>query len=342
MSHELEIINGQASMMYAGREPWHGLGVRVEKEVTADAALKLSGLDWQVVKKEICTKGNAEVDGIKVVGQNVPGFMATVRASDNKVLGVVSDNYQVIQNEEAFNILDTLVGEGLAMFHTAGSIFGGKRVFVTCKLPGEINVGPDKVNKYLALATSHDGSMSLHIKWTPIRVVCWNTMSAAFRIRGGRVQATDSVSIRHSPNYESRIKEIREILGLTDVYYSRVEETFQKLIETPMSEYELKQFGEVLYQPTQEDEQGNPVVTQYTTNKRDELLSLFVHGVGNDTADVKNTRWAALNAVTEQIDHHRNYWPSKRGGNSNDSRMDSVIWGTGAAIKKRALNLLEV
>lgn len=341
MSHELEIMeNGKASMFYAGDLPWHRLGTRVETEITASKALEAANLNWKVEKRDLYIKGKNEVDGIPVIGKKAGDNMAVVRTSDEKILGVVGSKYQPIQNEEAFSFLDGLVGEGLAMFHTAGSLFGGKRIFITCKLPDSVQVGPDKVEKYLALATSHDGSQSMHVKWTPIRVVCWNTMSAAFRIYKNRVTCTDVVTIKHTKGFKNKISEARRILNLTDIYYKRVEETFNKLIQTDMSEYEMKQFSEVLYEPTMENEDGEKITSSYTENKRIELNNLFHIGIGNDNPDVKNTRWAALNAVTEQIDHCRNYRPSVMGGNENDARMVSTIWGNGSLIKKRALELL--
>jgi len=341
MSHELELNeNGEARMFYAGELPWHKLGTKVEKEVTAEAAIKLAGLDWVVEKRDIFTQGNVCIDDIPVVGQKIGTHKAIVRTEDESILGVVGNSYEPIQNSEAFGFLDALVGEGLAMFHTAGSLFDGKRIFITCKLPNSIQVGPDQVDKYLALATSHDGSLSLHIKWTPIRVVCWNTMSAAFNIFGGKVHAQDVVSVRHTANYKDNIQEARRLLNLTDVYYQRVEACFNQLIKTPISDTGFQQFTDKLYEPTIEDENGNKTASKYCEKKREQARELFHLGIGNNVQDVKGTRWAALNAITEQVDHHRNYYTSTYGGNENDAKMNSVIWGSGATTKKRALELL--
>jgi len=171
MAHNIEIKDGQACMFYAGETPWHRLGTQVEKEVTAAAAIRLAGLDWKVEKRPMYIAGQARVDGIPVLGPEIPDKFAVVRTEDNHVLGVVGSAYECIQNAEAFGFLDGLVGEGLAMFHTAGSLFGGRKVFVACKLPESINVGPDRVDKYLLLATGHDGNTLMQVKWTPIRVV---------------------------------------------------------------------------------------------------------------------------------------------------------------------------
>jgi len=339
MAHELETNEqGQARMFYAGQAPWHGLGKRVESEVTSEEALKLAQLDWEVEKRPIFTRGTAEIDGIPVIGEEIDTHQAIFRKQDNKLFGVVGAGYEIIQNHEAMSFLDTLTGEGLAMFHTAGSMFEGRRVFVSCKLPDSIQVGPDQVDKYLVALWGHDGTMAYHIKWTPIRVVCWNTASAAFGIRGGKVQATDCVTIKHTTHWRDKTDEVREILDLTNVYYTRLEECFNKLIATPMNVTEFDGFAKKLYPDEQKKGQDKPIDRSKT---REQLKSNWFDGIGLDHPDVKNTRWAAWNAVTEYIDHDRKYYEGKTGGVA-DIRMNSVIWGQGSQIKKKALDLLAV
>lgn len=333
MAHELEIqANGEARMMYAGQAPWHGLGTAVEKELTWEGAIRMAGLDnWRLEKAPIWAGGP--------MGEmlDVPDRKAIVRGMDNKVFGVVTNAYEIIPNEEAGAFLESLVGEGLAMFHTAGSLFGGRRVFVCCKLPGSVQVGPDQIDKYFVAIWGHDGTMAFHIKWTPIRVVCWNTASAAFYIRGGKVNATDSVSIVHRANWKDRAAQAREALELTNVYYSRMEECFRRLLATPFRNSDFTAFTKRLYPDTQKANGG--VIDR--TDVREKLTDLFHHGKGQDHPDVKNTRWAAWNAVTEYVDHHRDI-PKGKDGDVSDVRMDSLLWGHGARIKKQALDLLTV
>ena len=334
MSHELEINEeGKARMFYAGQAPWHGLGKSVEREVTAAEAIKLAGLDWTVGSRPLWRGTNDETNHF----EKVDTFKAIVRNMDEKFYGVVGEGYKIIQNEEAFQLLDVLVGEGLAMFHTAGSMFGGRKIFITCKLPDSIHIGPDQVDKYLTLCTGHDGSLSLHIKWTAIRTVCWNTCSAAFNIRGGKVAAQDTITIKHTENWKSRVSEVREALNLTNLYYSRLDECFNQLIETPMDDAEYVSFSKEMY-PDVEREGLKPIDR---TKTRRAIANLFWYGVGQEHPDVKNTRWAAYNSISEYIDHERTYGSSKS-GTVLDSRMNSIIWGQGAAVKKRALDLLSV
>lgn len=337
MAHEIEIKkDGSASLFYAGQTPWHGLGQQVEKEVTSAAALRFAQLDWSVEKRPLFFQAGQAME-------EITDKKAVVRLEDEKILGIVTNSYEPIQNKDAFEFLDALVGEGLAMFHTAGSLFGGKRVFICCKMPKSMKIGPDLVDKYLVAMTSHDGSTALHIKWTPIRVVCNNTMSAAFGIdKRGRVQnLSDAVSIYHTKNYKDRVSEARRLLGLANTYYERIEECFSRLIETPMDSQEFDKFTKKLHpmpQPEGKDQTAYKAVLKMWENKQQKLADVFQNGIGMNNKRVAGTRWAAFNAVTEYIDHHKTYrgikWDAK------DSRFDSIVYGHGADIKNKALELL--
>jgi phage/plasmid-like protein (TIGR03299 family) len=333
MAHELEMqADGTARMFYAGTAPWHGLGTAVEKELTWEGAIRLAGLDrWNV---QLAPLGALTHSG---TWEEIEGRQAIMRGMDGQVYGVVTDAYEVIQNEEAGAFLESLVGEGLAMFHTAGSLFGGRRVFVCCKLPDSMEIGPDQVDKYLVALWGHDGTMAFHIKWTPIRVVCWNTASAAFAISGGRVHATDCVSIVHRSNWKDRAAEAREALELTNLYYQRVEECFQRLLQRPFSDSDFTTLAQRLYPDKVKDNGG--VIDKSAA--RAKLTRLFHEGKGMDHPEVRNTRWAAYNAVTEYVDHYWRYQKGKYGG-PEDVRMNHVIWGQGAQLKKQVLEMLRV
>ncbi|RLC38848.1 hypothetical protein DRH27_01310 [Candidatus Falkowbacteria bacterium] len=330
MSHELEMNErGEAKMFYAGQTPWHGLGTAVETEITAGAAIRMAQLDWIAEKQKIMTVGGSPVDTHRAV----------VRKEDGRLLGVVGQNYEVIQNVEAFDFMDALVGEGLAMYHTAGSLYDGKRIFICCKMPSHIEVGPDKIDKYLVLATAHDGSLAVSVKWTPIRVVCNNTLSAAFSMYGNK-KPQDCVSIRHTKNYKERISEAREVLGLTELYYERLEATCQKLFETPMITTEFKAFAKELLPDNKKDKETSKLIAApVTVNKRNEMLELFKNGTGIKGTAVANTRWAAYNAVTEYADHKGTVRVADTSDYGN-ARMKSIVWGSGSTLKKKALALL--
>jgi phage/plasmid-like protein (TIGR03299 family) len=320
MSHELEINEeGRAKMFYVGTLPWHGLGEKLEKEVTSAAAIRFAQLDWIVEKRPLTTPSHPSLDPLPVTTH-----VATVRTEDNKVLGIVGNNYEVIQNKEVFEFADALVGEGLTMYHTAGSLLGGKRIFICCKFPEGFEVGPDLVDKYMVLASGHDGGFALHVKMTPIRVVCMNTLSMALG------DVTDTVAIKHTRNYLGKVEAARKTLGLANAYYKRMEVEMQKLIEKAMNDSQFTEFVNVLHPQTTEKRQNS---------LQEKLLDLFHDGAGNNQKDVRNTRWAALGAVTDYYDHFYTYRETKQ-SSKDDSHMLSTIWGSAAQHKAKALSLL--
>lgn len=134
-------------MFYVRETPWHGLGTKVQEAPTSKDALILAGLDWSVVQEPVYT------------GQNelVQGYKANVRDSDRKVLGVVTDRYKIVQNEEAFSFTDALLGEGVR-YETAGSLQGGKSVWLLAHLPHEYIISGERISPYLLFSNTHDGS----------------------------------------------------------------------------------------------------------------------------------------------------------------------------------------
>ena len=198
MAHEVE------TMMYVtGAErfvPWHGLGTPVENAVNSAEALELAGLDWEVNSRPIYTDN----------GIQIPGYIANTRSSDNKVLGVVSDKYKIVQNKEAFAFTDNLL-DGDAKYVTAGSLRGGKNVWMLAELP-ETKILGDAVGQYLCFTNTHDGTGAVRVFVTPVRVVCNNTLNLALNT------AKRSWSCRHMGNMESKMHEATRTLELANKY----------------------------------------------------------------------------------------------------------------------------
>lgn len=156
--------------MFSTREvPWHGLGRIVSEAPTSKEALQLAELDWEVIQKDIIT-----VDGYNII----PGFKANVRSTDDKVLGIVTDRYKVVQNKEAFEFTDLLLGEGVK-YETAGSLQGGRRVWMLARLPYQYVINSEEITPYVVFTNSHDGSGAIRVAITPVRVVCSNTLNLA-------------------------------------------------------------------------------------------------------------------------------------------------------------------
>jgi len=171
MSHELDMQTGVPAIAYLETDgkPWHGLGTPVSQAMTAQEAIELGRLNWTVEPQPVFTRDGKVIDGSRAI----------VRLDTQFPLGIVKGKYQTVQNKDAFSMLDSLVEGGLK-YHTVGSLFDGKKIWLLAKLPGQIQViGQDVVDKFLLLSTSHDGSQTLRISFTPIRVVCNNTLTTA-------------------------------------------------------------------------------------------------------------------------------------------------------------------
>ena len=184
--------------MFSVREtPWHGLGRIIMDAPASREALELAGLDWQVESRNIYSG----------TGAMIPGYRANVRSTDDAVLGAVSDRYRIVQNEEAFQFTDDLLGEGVT-YETAGSLQGGKKVWMLARLPRKYLIAGDQVEPYLVIFNSHDGSSGVKVAMTPIRVVCQNTLNLALNT------AKRSWTARHTENVLLRVQDARETLQL--------------------------------------------------------------------------------------------------------------------------------
>ena len=195
MAHNVE------AMFYTREKPWHGLGVKVTEALSSAEALVASGLNWTVIQQPIYT----------AKGQLIPNYKANVRSADAHILGVVSDRYQIVQNHEEFEFTDSLLGEGVR-YDTAGSLQGGRRVWLLAKLPEKYIINGEKVEPYLVFSNSHDGSQAITVAMTPIRVVCQNTLNLALR------NAKRSWSSKHIGNIAGKLHEAEETLQLAHAY----------------------------------------------------------------------------------------------------------------------------
>lgn len=303
------------SMFYAGQVPWHGIGKQVATEITGDEAMKSSGLDWTVGKVPLFA-----------LGEEVEGHYALVRSSDAKTLGVVGEGYRVFQNEELVKVIDALIGQGGAHYHTAGSLGGGRMVWFLAKLSGNIRIGKDDITeKYLLFTNSHDGHRAAVLKFTPVRVVCQNTLNLALSTAG------ESLVIRHTASAEQRIEEAKRTLGFARDFYAKFERTAHQL---GTAKYSMKQMSNLAVKlfPAKEDEPSKAL-----TAKRDRVIELFEYGKGHYA--IKGTAWAALNAVAEFADHDIR----TRGDDDKtklEARAKSIWFGSAMALKQRAYDVI--
>ncbi|MBS1550490.1 MAG: DUF932 domain-containing protein [Bacteroidetes bacterium] len=323
--HNLEIINGEASMFYCGDKPWHGLGVELEKPATSKEAITAAKLDWTVEKQQLYLPNQ----------EPAHNTFATLRADNNKILGIVGSSYTCLQNAEAFEFFDSIVGEGKAIYHTAGALLEGKVVWILAKLPGEIRVTDDDITeKYLLLSNSHDGSSAVQIKFTPIRVVCNNTLTLAFADQ-------QYLSVYHKRDIKVRLDDVPKILNIVNKRYSEIEESFKALLNIQMTDITLKKYLEDIFPDPKN--RKDPKLYEYELAKvksnREWAKYFFENGVGNDLSGVSGSLWAAFNGVTELIDH-------KITKQSQDRKLNTIWFGDGAVVKgkayKSAVDLINV
>jgi phage/plasmid-like protein (TIGR03299 family) len=320
VAHNLSTVNGKTSFFYYGEAPWHGLGRQLDQPATAQEAIAAAGLDYEVQLTPIAT-----FDGLTVEGRR-----AVVRYDNQTVLGVVSDRYVPVQNSHAFSFLDAVVADSGIRYHTAGALGKGEKIFLLAKLPESIRVknSDDLVDKFLLLTNAHDGSAALRVFFTPIRVVCQNTLSMAERQGHGQ-----GVSILHKGNLEGKILEAQRVLGLAQRFYDDAAHQIDRLASYYPSVTELGAYFKSLYPDPEEDKNNSRAV-----RTREELHRLFEEGVGHDMPEISRSAWTAYNAVTELVDHQR----SGRGRDDQQrasSRLQSIWWGNGAKLKERAWNL---
>jgi len=314
MAHEIE------TMMYAGSVPWHGLGTFVgQAPVSSEVALRESGLDWSVSKRLMWTDG-----------QPVNTHAAICRDTDDKILGVVGAKYQPLQNTQAFSFLDSLVEDGSMRYHTAGSLRGGQRVWLLGKI-GEHEVVPnDRVDQYLMLYNSHDGSSALRVLWTEVRVVCANTARMAL----SSAKASDGIAVRHTVNMDRKVAEAAKILGLAKSAAEVTADYHKRLAATAWTDTDFKAFLESLIPDRETLEKGQRNTRR--ENVREDLFDLWNgKAIGSEIAGVEGTAWAAYNAVTEYVNHHSTVKSHKDG-----LRFENIMFGAGNDLMARANTLL--
>ena len=219
MAHQINFNEKtQKHSFYSTKEKaWHKLGQVVDRYPTSAEAIKYAGLDYIVEKRPLFTYDTenhiADPDADIIIPElSIPGFFATVRADTDQVLGVVGNDYEVVQNPDAFAFFDAIVGGGDGiLYETAGALGNGERIFITAKLPDYIRVGNDDlIEKYLFLTTSHDGYGSITAAFTPVRIVCNNTLHAALN------NMTNCVKIRHTQSAKERLSQAHKVMGLTN------------------------------------------------------------------------------------------------------------------------------
>ena len=299
------------TMMYVREKPWHGLGTMVEEAPTSAKALELAGLDWEVQSNPIYDQ----------YGNEISGYKANTRSSDNSVLGIVSGKYNICQNREAFDFTDALIGEGIT-YETAGSLRNGKQIWLLGKMPERFIAG-DKVEPYICFTNTHDGTGAVRVCMTPIRVVCNNTLNLALS------EATRNWSAIHRGDIKGRLEEARHTLQLAESYMNTLEEKADQLANETMTVIDVHAVLEQLFKMDKDmsDRRKNRVKEQ-----REEIMAYMIRP---DLAQFIGTKWGFINGVADYVGHSE---PARKTQNWEENRWGYMIGGS--ALLDRACELV--
>ena len=323
MSHQIDISTGTAAVFTAGQLPWHGLGQNVQQALDSAQAIQLAGLDWLVEQWPI----NALApDGWGSVAAK--DFVANVRTDTKAVLGVVGRKYQPFQNHEAFTFADAVVGEGLARYETAGSLRGGKRVWMLLKLPDEIKAGrEDLIRPFLLVYNTFDASSCLRALLTTVRVICKHTLNLALSVGRG-----EGVTIRHRGDLQDRVEEARQTLGLVRKRLKTFGHEIEVFRALPMNNGRLQRYFDGLLPQI-----GRDASERERSNRLRALDTLHANFANqtNTLTGMRGSLWAAFNAATEFADHQRRFRGTGEAGRS-ENRLESIWFGSSNNFKQSA------
>ena len=337
---------GERTTFVSKRElSWHKLG-KVVEAMTSEEAIELGGLNFEVGLEPIYIAGqrlnNSDVKGFDNVikqklslganveyyeRQTIKGSFATVRKDNHFPLGVVGGRYTPIQNREAFDFFDNAIGEGHAQYETAGALGNGETIFITAKLPNYIKVNGDNIDSYLLFTTSHDGSGAVQVLFTPIRVVCANTLSIAIG------EAKNKITIRHTKSAKEKMNNLEKVLGMSSTLKDEMNLNFAILQNITISDNMIEDLMiDCLGLKVLEDK---GVLSTKSDNILEEALKYYKFGFGQK--DIYGTAWGVLNGVTGYLQNVKSY-------RSDESMFNSMFLKNGATdaagIRQKTFDLL--
>lgn len=325
MAHNLNINEqtGKASFFAVKEKAWHGLGTILKECPNSEEAIRHADLDFEVEKKDLyCNIGDNSVI--------VPDKFATVRKDTGDIFGVVGSKYTVVQNKDAFSFFDAIVGEGAAVYETVGALDKGQTIFITCKLPGYIKVAKDDlIEQYLFLTSSHDGSGAIQAAFTPVRIVCNNTLNAALR------QCSNKVSIRHTASAKERLEQAHKIMGITHKVSDQIAEVFQAMTKKKITDRQLIDYIKRSLAPRQEilsKLDAKEEMSSRFNNLVEECLVYAQTSPTQQTSATKGTVFGAYNAIT-------GYYQNVKSFKDTNDKVGSLMYGTAYNRTQKAFDL---
>jgi len=330
---------GKHSFFSTKEKAWHKLGQIVDRYPTSAEAIKFAGLDYTVEKRRLFTYGydtaeDTDMDLTIERQLTVSNYFATVRTDTDQILGVVGKDYEIVQNCDAFTFFDAIVGGGEGiLYETAGALGNGERIFITAKLPGYIRVGNDDlIEKYLFLTTSHDGFGSITAAFTPIRVVCNNTLHAALN------NMSNCIKIRHTESAKERLLQAHKIMGLTNTMSNELNGIFNRWAHVRITDKELLKLVQQAMAPSKEVLQkvlDDENMDEYSSRFLNTVERVCEYGFANETQQMQTTKgtlFGAYNAITgyfQNVMHYKN----------DEAKLKSILFGNGFNKTQSAFNL---
>lgn len=308
MAHNIEMVDGKAQMAYVGETPWHGLGTAVPPDLTPEQMLDAAGLNWEVEK----IKAYAKVGGKSIdVGRS-----ALVRKSDNKILDIVSNDWNPVQNTEAFEFFNDFIAEGDMEMHTAGSLADGQIVWALAKVKDGFDLfGGDEVESYLHFTNFHKYGFSTDVRFTPIRVVCNNTLTLSLNTKVERF-----VKISHRREFNG--DNVKLMLGIAQEKLAKYKEMASFLGTKRYTNENMVDYFKRVFPVS-----GGPDAKKELSKNAKVALSVVDTQPGADFA--RGSFWQLFNTVTYTADHLM--------GRTQDSRLTSAWYGNGRNMKTKAL-----
>lgn len=331
MAHNINFNEqtGKHSFFSVKEKAWHGLGQIVQDYPTSREALEAAGLNYRVEKRKLFTYdnqnlfGNADTIALNIL---VPNYYATIRTDNEAVLGVVGRDYEVVQNVDAFAFFDAIVGGDGIQYETAGALGRGERIFITAKLPGYIKVANDDlIEKFLFLTTSHDGFGSITAAFTPVRIVCNNTLNAALK------NSSNAIKIRHTVNAKERLEEAHKVMGISNGLSQQMEAIFNHWAKVQITDKEVRKLISLALTPNKE------VLQKVRAGKEDEVSSrcsnlcdaVYEYNLTSPTQQTETTKgtvFGAYNALT-------GYFQNVKAYKDDEAKLRSLLYGGTAQTK---------
>jgi phage/plasmid-like protein (TIGR03299 family) len=311
MAHELEFVDGNAQMAYVGDVPWHGLGVKVSADLTPDQMLGVAGLDWSVRK----VPAYAEIDGTDIA----IGRSALVRSRDNSILDIVSDDWNPVQNEEAFEFFNEFVMAGDMEMHTAGSLKNGQIVWGLAKIKDSFELFKgDRIDSYLLFSNFHKYGFSTDVRFTPIRVVCNNTLTLSLNSKVERM-----VKVSHRKVFDPG--NVKEMLGIATDKLSKYKEMAEFLGSKQAKGEDIVEYFTRIFPVTGSNDKKKKEVS------KNAQIAIDILHTQPGAEFAEGSWWQPFNAVTYMTDHLV--------GRSSDTRLTSAWYGANKGLKTKALEL---